>query len=77
MACLMLGYLHNFMSRTTYLQMRVIMDWSNIHLPHWDTVQRTRERIKNLVDFKIYESISVWGNKLFNISLKTILANVS
>jgi hypothetical protein len=58
------------------MQLRVILSLWNLDLPHWDTVQMTRDRIKKAASFKIVESTSVWGKKLFTISVKTILANV-
>jgi hypothetical protein len=73
----MLGYLHHFVSRSFYNQQKVILARRGVHLPDWKTLQRTRSDLKKLVNFRIVESISVWGNKLFTISLKTILANVS
>jgi hypothetical protein len=72
----MCGYLRNMLSRVTYLLLRLVLTLTNLFLPHWDTVRRTRERIRRMLDLTTIESLSVWDNKLFTISLKGILSNV-
>jgi ABC-type proline/glycine betaine transport system permease subunit len=76
MACLMCGYLRNMLSRVTYLLLRLILAMKILILPHWDSVRRSRERIRRMLDLTTIETLSVWDNKLFTISLKGILANV-
>ncbi|EHS63462.1 uncharacterized protein PGTG_21593 [Puccinia graminis f. sp. tritici CRL 75-36-700-3] len=75
MACLMTGYLRNMLSRVTYLLLRLILAMKNLILPHWDSVRRTKQRIRTMLNLTTKESLSVWNNKLFTLSLKGILAN--
>ncbi|EFP93090.2 uncharacterized protein PGTG_19370 [Puccinia graminis f. sp. tritici CRL 75-36-700-3] len=75
MACLMSGYLRKMLSRVTYLLLRLILAMKNLILPHWDSVRRTKERIRRMLGLTTIETLSVWDNKLFTISLKVILAN--
>ncbi|OAV88510.1 hypothetical protein PTTG_09689, partial [Puccinia triticina 1-1 BBBD Race 1] len=75
MACLIMGYLHNLISRVTYLQLRIVLKMKKLVLPYWDAVRKSRERIRTLLNFVNQESISVWDNKIFTISVKGILAN--
>ncbi|OAV86545.1 hypothetical protein PTTG_29842 [Puccinia triticina 1-1 BBBD Race 1] len=74
-ACLIMGYLHTLMSRVTYLQLRIILKMKKLALPYWDAVRNSRERIRKLLNFVNKESISVWDNKIFHISVKGILTN--
>ncbi|OAV87931.1 hypothetical protein PTTG_29229 [Puccinia triticina 1-1 BBBD Race 1] len=74
-ACLIMGYLHTLMSRVTYLQLRIILKMKKLALPYWDAVRNSRERIRKLLNFVNKESISVWDNKIFHISVKGILSN--
>jgi ABC-type proline/glycine betaine transport system permease subunit len=76
MACLMTGYLRNMLSRVTYLLLRLILAMKFLILPHWDSVRRTKQRIRTMLNLTTKESLSVWNNKLFTLSLKRILANV-
>ncbi|KAI7935852.1 hypothetical protein MJO28_016723 [Puccinia striiformis f. sp. tritici] len=76
-ACLMMGYLHNILSRTSYLQIRHVLGVRKlkVELPYWDAVRRSKARIRKLLNFELKETISVWNNKCYTISLKGILAN--
>ena len=73
----MMGYLHNLMSKVTFLQLRVILRVRNLPLPYWDTLKRARERIQEDYGMKTQVSTSVWDNKCFTLNLRRILANVS
>ncbi|OAV91777.1 hypothetical protein PTTG_03743 [Puccinia triticina 1-1 BBBD Race 1] len=75
MACLIMGYLHNLISRVTYLQLRIVLKMKKLVLPYWDVVLKARERTRALLNFVNQESISVWDNKIFTISVKGILTN--
>ncbi|KAI9610598.1 hypothetical protein H4Q26_006744 [Puccinia striiformis f. sp. tritici PST-130] len=76
LACLMMGFLRKLLSRSIYLQLRLLLSTSDIiQLPHWDSVQRSRKNIRMLLNFHLKETISVWNNKCYTISLKSILSN--
>ncbi|KNF04799.1 hypothetical protein PSTG_01855 [Puccinia striiformis f. sp. tritici PST-78] len=73
-ACLMLGNLRTMMSRAMYNQNRLILSTiCNLDLPHWDTIRRTRLRIRKLFSVNVAESQTVLDNRCFTLSIKHIL----
>ncbi|POW11185.1 hypothetical protein PSTT_05423 [Puccinia striiformis] len=75
LGCLLMGYLHNIVSRSSYIYTRQVLSTRALHIPYWDSVQRTRARLRKLLNFDLMESISVFNNKCYAISLKGIIAN--
>ncbi|KAI7965448.1 hypothetical protein MJO29_003546, partial [Puccinia striiformis f. sp. tritici] len=67
LACLLMGCLHNLVSRAAYLQKCVILAEGNFEVPHWDAVQGSRAQIRKLLNFDLKETISVWNNKCFQM----------
>jgi hypothetical protein len=75
-ATLMLGHLHNLLSRTMYLYIRLVLSICNLVLPHWDTIRRTRERIRRLLDIHIIKHETVFNNTCYSLSLADIVGYV-
>ena len=77
LASLLLGHLHNKISRSMYQQMRLLLGGiKKFMLPHWDTIQNTRYTIRQLLQINLVECESVLLNKCTCLSLKDILGHV-
>jgi hypothetical protein len=76
-SALMMGHLHNLLSRNVYHLVRLSVNLAWLDLPHWDTIRRRREKIREMLDVKLIENVSVLNNKVFSLSLKDLIANVS
>ncbi|OAV86715.1 hypothetical protein PTTG_29760 [Puccinia triticina 1-1 BBBD Race 1] len=74
-ACLILGFLHHIISRVAYIHIRTVLKTKQLVLPYWDAARRTKDRLRKDLNFITKQSISVWDNKVFHISVKGILAN--
>ncbi|KAI9601743.1 hypothetical protein KEM48_000846 [Puccinia striiformis f. sp. tritici PST-130] len=74
-ATLMLGQLHNHLSRAMYHQLRVVLNICNLNLPHWDTIRRMQKKIRDMLNIKLIETQSVMGNKCFSLSLKDMIGH--
>ncbi|KAA1069818.1 hypothetical protein PGT21_033750 [Puccinia graminis f. sp. tritici] len=72
---LMLGHLHNLLSRNVYHLVRLSVSLGCLDIPHWDTIRRRREQIRKMLDVKLNENISVLDNKVFTLSLKDTISH--
>ncbi|EFP76785.2 uncharacterized protein PGTG_02246 [Puccinia graminis f. sp. tritici CRL 75-36-700-3] len=72
---LILGHLHHMLSRVVYDNIRVGVSILNLILPHWDSMRRTRQKIRKLLDIHIMEHETVFNITCFSLSLKDILAH--
>ncbi|KAH9459003.1 hypothetical protein Pst134EA_019155 [Puccinia striiformis f. sp. tritici] len=73
-ATLMLGSLHNLLSRTFYHYMRLVITLFNIQLPHWDSIRRNKERIRKFLEIHIIKNVTVFNNTCYSLSLKGLIA---
>ncbi|KAI9620476.1 hypothetical protein H4Q26_013688 [Puccinia striiformis f. sp. tritici PST-130] len=74
-ASLILGYLHNVMSRTMYNHLRLILTVCVVNLPHWDTIRRFRAKLREMTKVDVVENQTVLSNRTFSLSAKNIIAN--
>ncbi|POV96773.1 hypothetical protein PSTT_15457 [Puccinia striiformis] len=74
-ASLILGYLHNVMSRTMYNHLRLILTLCVVNLPHWDTIRRFRAKLREMTKVDVVENQTVLSNRTFSLSVKNIIAN--
>ncbi|KAA1076736.1 hypothetical protein PGT21_017125 [Puccinia graminis f. sp. tritici] len=72
---LILGHLHHMLSRVVYDNIRVGLSILHLILPHWDSMRRTRLKIRKLLDIHIIEHETVFNNTCFSLSLKDIVAH--
>ena len=77
LATLLLGQLHNLISRSMYHQMRLVVSLGNMKLPHWDTIQNARSRIRKILKMDIVDSETILLNKCTTLSIKDIIGHVS
>ncbi|KAA1112434.1 hypothetical protein PGTUg99_005834 [Puccinia graminis f. sp. tritici] len=74
-AAMMLGHLHYLLPRNMYHLMRLILNLCFLNLPHWATIRRRRQKIREMLDIKLLENVSVLNNKCFSLDLKDIIAH--
>ncbi|KAA1073675.1 hypothetical protein PGT21_022199 [Puccinia graminis f. sp. tritici] len=72
---LIVGYLHNTLSRALYHQLRMILTLCRMKLPHWNALRRCRENIRKIFHVSVNETESVFLNKCYALSIKQMLAN--
>lgn len=77
LALLLLGNLHNLLSRSMFQQMRMILGLAELKLPHWDAIRRTRENIRQMLNIHIKQAETIFMNKCSSLSLKDMLGHVS
>ncbi|KAA1082985.1 hypothetical protein PGT21_022018 [Puccinia graminis f. sp. tritici] len=63
------------LSRVVYDNIRVGLSILHLILPHWDSMRRTRLKIRKLLDIHIIEHETVFNNTCFSLSLKDIVAH--
>ncbi|KNE96230.1 hypothetical protein PSTG_10493 [Puccinia striiformis f. sp. tritici PST-78] len=63
-ASLILGYLHNVMSRTMYNHLRLISTLCVVNLPHWDTIRRFRAKPREMTKVDVIENQTELANPL-------------
>ena len=76
-ATLVLGHLHSILSRSTYDRVRSMFTSYHVALPHWDTLRRTRDLLRSMVNLEIHQNLSVLSNRTYHIGLKSIIGLVS
>ncbi|PLW28656.1 hypothetical protein PCASD_18574 [Puccinia coronata f. sp. avenae] len=74
-ASLMLGYLHHIMSREVYAQLRLILNLTGLQLPHWTTLRKSRENIRQMLQLELRHQVSVWGRQCYSLSAAQIVAH--
>ena len=76
LSALLLGHLHNLLSRAMFQQMRVVLGIAELNLPHWDSIRRARENIRKMLNIKISEVETIFMNKCSALSMKDMLGHV-
>ena len=75
-ANLIIGHMHNIISRTQYEKVRALVGIFNLHLPHWTTLFKNKASVRETLKIELNETTSVFGNKCFSLRLKDILSLV-
>ena len=75
-AILIIGHMHNIISRTQYEKVRALVGIFNLNLPHWKTLFKNKARVRETLKIELNETTSVFGNKCFSLRLKDILSLV-
>ncbi|KAA1125883.1 hypothetical protein PGTUg99_014867 [Puccinia graminis f. sp. tritici] len=73
-ASLFVGYMHHIMSREVYDQIRLILTLVAVRLPHWTTLQHSRESIRSMLNLKLRQKQTVWKQQCYALSVGQILS---
>jgi hypothetical protein len=75
---MLMGHLHNLMSLQDYDKVRcIMMRLMGITIPHWKTIRKARENIRNMLNMRMIYRLSLFDNKCYSLSLKNTIALVS
>ncbi|EFP90060.2 uncharacterized protein PGTG_15908 [Puccinia graminis f. sp. tritici CRL 75-36-700-3] len=72
---LFVGYLHKIISRDLYHQIQSILTLHHIHLPGWETLRRTRQKIRLMSHHSLVEKESLFGQPMFALDAREIISD--
>ena len=70
------GHMHNIIARTQFEKVRALVDIFDLDFPHWTTLFRTKARVREILNMDLRESLSVFDNKCYSLSLGRLLSLV-